>query len=149
MSLFTNGTNCRLFKMERTAAWDELSLLGIWNELSLGKNCRFLDFGKNCRFLEFGTNCRPTKVHKPLKYRSEIVFFQIISNFQYRNQTGDLFVLPTNENIRKTLRGSLKVIENSKTNAEIETAEKMKPTKCVRCTERAVLLLSSLVHVSI
>ena len=31
MSLFTNGTNCRLFKMGRIDAW---------NELSLGTNCR-------------------------------------------------------------------------------------------------------------
>ena len=40
MSLFTNGTNCRLFKMGRTAHWVELSLFGIWDELSLWTNRR-------------------------------------------------------------------------------------------------------------
>ena len=31
---------CRLFKMGRIDASDELSLFGIWDELSLGTNCR-------------------------------------------------------------------------------------------------------------
>ena len=37
MSLFQNGTNCRL---GRIVAWDELSLFGVWDELSLGTNHR-------------------------------------------------------------------------------------------------------------
>ena len=73
---FTNGTNCRLFKMVRIDAWDELSLFRIWDELSLGTNCRLgrivawdeLSLGTNCRLgrivawdeLSLGTNCRPT-----------------------------------------------------------------------------------------
>ena len=40
LSLFQNGTNCRLFKMGRIDAWDELSFFGIWDELSLGTNRR-------------------------------------------------------------------------------------------------------------
>ena len=38
--LFTIGKNCRLFKMGRTAAWEELSLFGIWDEFSLVTNGR-------------------------------------------------------------------------------------------------------------
>ena len=38
MQLLIIGTNCRLFKMGRIVAWDELSPFGIWDELSLGTN---------------------------------------------------------------------------------------------------------------
>ena len=49
MQLLILGTNCRLFKMRRIVAWDELSLgtncrlgrIDAWDELSLGTNCRF------------------------------------------------------------------------------------------------------------
>ena len=81
LSLFQNGTNCRLFKTGRIDAWDEVLLFRIWDELSLltiGTNCRLFKTGRidtwdelslfeiwdelslrtNRRFLKFGTNCR-------------------------------------------------------------------------------------------
>ena len=35
-----NSRNSRLFKMGRSAAWDEVSLSRVWGELSLETNCR-------------------------------------------------------------------------------------------------------------
>ena len=88
--LYVVSLNCRLFKMGRIVAWDELSLFGIWDELSLGTNRR-LGRVVALRSLDF-----PTPTKKGFSLRSCLVPYGVgsMGALQLGHQPADLRVHP-------------------------------------------------------